>query len=114
MGRRTGRHHRSPGGRGRCRRTAYTAHDLHDLRTTAATCTSEEQLTRLALICSVSLYLDLANLVGDAATTLGSVGADAAHAGLNALSVVGDVVCSVLGVVREIVLAVFGDLLGEL
>ena len=58
--------------------SAYTAYDVNHVRIAARACDSEDELSRLALMAAVALYLDLANLVVDFLRYVGGTAQDAA------------------------------------
>jgi FtsH-binding integral membrane protein len=82
--------------------SAYTAYDVNHVRVTALTCDSEDELSRLAVLAAVALYLDLANLVVDFLRYTGDVAHDAAVVSWDVLGILGDVVGAVAGFVFDL------------
>ena len=80
---------------------AYTAHDVNSVRRAARYCDTEEELSRLALLGAVSLYLDLANLFADLLRAMGRAGRDAAEAAGDAAGWVARAVLSVFRIAGD-------------
>jgi FtsH-binding integral membrane protein len=76
---------------------AYTAFDVQTIRIESARCTTEDDLSRVALMGSIALYLDLANLVVDCANLLQRVGSDAAQASWDVVGAMVEVAVDVVG-----------------